>query len=89
MLIYKWNYNTNHWIFTHSKIFGKNLKQNQTNDDEMARLINLTWDQIGTLLEGGFKVPLLAKKRIEHDTHTNLAFTMAKLSNHKIKLKPK
>ncbi len=52
-------------------------------------LINLTWDQTSTLLEGGFKVPLLSKKIIKHDTHTNLAFTMTKLGSHKIKFKPK
>jgi hypothetical protein len=45
-------------------------------------LINFTWDQTSTLLEGGFKVPLLTKKRIKHDTHTNLAFTMTKLGSH-------
>jgi hypothetical protein len=52
-------------------------------------LINFTWDQTSTLLEGGFKVPLLTKKRIKHDTHTNLAFTMTKLGSHKSFKKPK
>jgi hypothetical protein len=49
-------------------------------------LINLTWDQTSILLEGGFKLPLLVKKRIKHDTHTNLAFTKTKLGSHKIKI---
>jgi hypothetical protein len=75
--------------FTHSNIFGRNLKQNQQTMMRWQDLINFTWDQIGTLLEGGFKVPLLAKKIIKHDTHTNLAFTMTKLGSQKIKLKPK